>query len=228
VDATSYALANLGPVPGTNEPTAIPSSDAHAPAREVRRLAHFLRSGSRLIILCGFIVAVAMLSPRLSPNAAGVVALIGAVGVAAGALAFWFLARGVHHLGASSPGLRVAEALLVTLRRLGLPILALGFFLLWTFVYLALWWYHPEEAFTGLVRDGQNPRFSDFFYYSVMTAFISPPNDIIAASRGARSATLIEMLTGLSLLATYLSSLVELPVRRPTDPPADPAGSDAG
>lgn len=177
------------------------------------RLAGFLRSGARLIVLCGFIVAVAMLSPRLSPDAAGLVALVGAAAVIAGAIVFAFLARGVHHLGASSAGLRVAEALLVTLRKLGLPILALAFFLLWTFVYLAVWWYHPADAFTGLVRDGQNPRFADLFYYSVMTAFISPPNDIIAASRGARSATLIEMLTGLSLLATYLSSLVVWPSR---------------
>ena len=189
------------------------------------RLAGFLRSGARLIILCGFIVAVAMLSPRLSPNAAGIVALVGAAAVIAGAIVFVFLARGVHHLGASSTGLRVAEAVLVTLRKLGLPILALAFFLLWTFVYLGVWWYHPADAFTGLVRDGQNPRFADLFYYSVMTAFISPPNDIIAASRGARSATLIEMLTGLSLLATYLSSLVDWPSRgdqtpnRPPEPP---------
>jgi hypothetical protein len=202
------------------------SAAPHAPAREVLRLAHFLRSGARLIILCGFIVAVAMLSPRLSPDAAGAVALVGAAGVVAGGLVFSFLARGVHHLGGSSPGLRIAEALLLTLRRLGLPILALGFFLLWTFVYLALWWYHPDEAFTGLVRDGQDPRFADFFYYSVMTAFISPPNDIIAASRGARSATLIEMLTGLSLLATYLSSLVELPGKRPDEGPTPQDGPE--
>lgn len=199
----------------------------HAPAREVMRLAGFLRSGARLIILCGFIVAVAMLSPRLSPNAAGLVALVGAGAVIAGAIVFVFLARGVHHLGTSSPRLRVAEALLVTLRKLGLPILALAFFLLWTFVYLGVWWYHPTEAFTGLVHNGQDPRFADFFYYAVMTAFISPPNDIIAASRGARSATLIEMLTGLSLLATYVSSLVELPSRGGRTPDAPPEPSDA-
>ncbi len=193
----------------------------HAPAGEVLRLAGLLRSGSRLIVLCGFIVAVAMLSPRLSPDAAGVVAAVGAAGVLAGTVAFSLLARGVRHLGGSSAVVRSAEALLVTLRRVGLPILALGFFLLWTFVYLGVWWYHPADAFTGLVRDGRNPRFADFFYYSVMTAFISPPDDIIAASRGARSATLIEMLTGLSLLATYLSSLVQWPgrSRRPEDEP---------
>lgn len=187
------------------------------------RLAGMLRSGLRLIILCGFIVAVAMLSPRLSPDAAGLVALIGALGVVAGAVAFTILARSVQHLGDSSTGLRLAEALLVTLRRLGLPIMALGFFLLWTFVYLGVWWYHPETAFTGLVRAGEDPRFADFFYYAVMTAFISPPNDIIAASRGARSATLIEMLTGLSLLATYLSSLVDWPGRSGGQAPSDPS-----
>jgi hypothetical protein len=198
-----------------------------APAREVIRLAAFLRSGSRLIILCGFIVAVAMLSPRLSPHAAGFVALVGALAVVAGAIVFVVLARGVHHLGASTPALQIADAVLVTLRKLGLPILALAFFLLWTFVYLGVYWYHPVDAFTGLLHQGQDPRFADFFYYAVMTAFISPPNDIIAASRGARSATLIEMLTGLSLLATYVSSLVVWPSQQdrpdPAPGPIDPA-----
>jgi hypothetical protein len=177
------------------------------------KLAGFLRSGAKLIVLCGFIVIVAMLSPRLSPAAAGWVALVGAAAVIAGAIVFTVIARGVQHLGATSTGFAIAETLLATLRRLGLPILALGFFLLWTFVYLGVYWYHPADAFTGLVNNGQDPRFSDFFYYAVMTAFISPPNDIIAASRGARSGTLIEMLTGLSLLATYLSSLVDMPSR---------------
>ena len=191
------------------------------------RLARFLHSGARLIVLCGFIVAVAMLSPRLSPNAAGIVALAGAVAVIAGAIVFVVLARGIHHLGAALPGLRVAEALLVTLRKLGLPILALAFFLLWTFVYLGVYWYHPSDAFTGLLHQGQDPRFADFFYYAVMTAFISPPNDIIAASRGARSATLIEMLTGLSLLATYVSSLIDWPSRGGQAPDEAPGPADA-
>ena len=181
------------------------------------RLAGFLRSGARLLVLCIFIVVVAMLSPRLSPDQAGLVALIGFGGVVVGAIGFTTLARSVRHLGGSSAGLKVAEALIVT-RRLGLPILALGFFLLWTFVYLAMWWIHPDEAFTGLVVGGKNPRFADFFYYSVTTAFISPPGDVIATSRGARSATMIEMLTGLSLLATYASSLLDWGPRR--DEPA--------
>jgi hypothetical protein len=77
-------------------------------------------------------------------------------------------------------------------------------------VYVALWAIHPHEAFRGL---GPDPRFADFFYYAVSTAFVSPPGDIVAHSRGARSATMIEMLTGFALLATYLASFSEV-VRR--------------
>ena len=54
-----------------------------------------------------------------------------------------------------------------------------------------------------------HPRFADFFYYAVSTAFISPPGDVLARSRGARSATMIEMLTAFALLTTYLASFVD-------------------
>src|SRR5207244_6568719 len=91
-------------------------------------------------------------------------------------------------------------------RHAGLVGLGTAFFLFWTFIYLPLWWRHPHEAFTGLPH---SPRFADFFYYAVSTAFISPPGDIIARSRGVRSATMIEMLTGFALLAVYLSSFVD-------------------
>jgi hypothetical protein len=183
------------------------------PGLDVIRLTGILRGGIRLIALCVFIVLVGMLSPRLSPTQAGVVAFVGFGAVVAGSVMF---AVSAHHMDRSDSevtALRAARSVLTLLRRIGLPILALLFFLLWTFVYLALFWFHPEEAFTGLAKDA-DPRFADFFYYSVMTALVSPPGDIIALSRGARSATMIEMLTGLSLLATYLSSLVDLPGRR--------------
>jgi hypothetical protein len=49
--------------------------------------------------------------------------------------------------------------------------------------------------------------FGATFYYSVSTALISPPGDILAHSRGARAATVIEMLAGLALVTTYLSGL---------------------
>jgi hypothetical protein len=69
-----------------------------------------------------------------------------------------------------------------------------------------MWAYHPKQAFVGI---SAAPRFADFFYYSVSTAFISPPGDILAHSRGARAATMIEMLTAFALLTTYLSSFVD-------------------
>ena len=52
-------------------------------------------------------------------------------------------------------------------------------------------------------------RFADFFYTAVSTAFISPPGDILAHSRGARAATMIEMLTAFALITAYASSFVD-------------------
>ena len=50
---------------------------------------------------------------------------------------------------------------------------------------------------------------------------MSPPGDILAHSRGARSATMIEMLTGFALVATYLASFSDL-VRGPAADPGAP------
>jgi hypothetical protein len=155
----------------------------------------------RLAGLCGVIVVIAMLPGRLTPTQAG---WIGWSGVAVLGLAVSIpVAVGVHRLTARLP---ITDAVLVVVRHAGLVGLGAAFFLFWTFVYLTLWWVHPEEAFRGL---DVPPRFADFFYYAVTTAFISPPDDIVAYSRGARSAAMIEMLTGLALLATYVSSFVD-------------------
>lgn len=163
----------------------------------------------RLLALCGVVVVIAMLPGHLSPYEAGWVGWGGLGGVAV-AVSVPFLAA-TRRLAARLP---LAEAVLVLLRHVGLVGLGLGFFLAWTFVYLTLWWRHPEETFRGL---SASPRFADFFYYAVSTAFISPPGDIFAHSRGARSATIIEMLTGFALLAAYLSSFVDWG-RRGTEP----------
>ena len=61
----------------------------------------------------------------------------------------------------------------------------------------------------------REPRFADFFYYAVCTALISPPGDILAGSRGARSATMIEMLSSFALLTAYLASFVDWQQREP-------------
>jgi hypothetical protein len=161
----------------------------------------------RLLVLSAFIVAIGMLSPRLDRDSAWAVVLVGVGAAAAAAVAFFVatrrLAARLPLIGDSS---FLADAVLLELRRIGLPLLGLAFFLFWTFVYVGVWAAHPDEAFTGLAAE---PRFSDFFYYAVSTAFTSPPEGIAAVSRGARSATMIELFTAVALLGAYVSSFVD-------------------
>jgi hypothetical protein len=160
-----------------------------------------------LAVLCGLIVLMGMLSPRLSRTGAGITFFVG-VGALVLTASFFIGAtrRLAERFKLLSDARAAADAVLITLRWMGLPLLGLAFFLAWTVIYIGLWWAHPHAAFTGL---GAAPRFADFFYYAVSTAFISPPGDIVANSRGVRSATMIEMLTGFGLLATYLSSFAD-------------------
>jgi hypothetical protein len=53
-------------------------------------------------------------------------------------------------------------------------------------------------------------------YTAVSTAFVSPPGDILANSRGARAATVIEMLTAFALVTACASSFVDW--HRPSAP----------
>ena len=163
----------------------------------------------RLALLCLFIVLVGMIRPRISQEAAVWLLVAAGLLTVAGAAAFYVATRQVaSHLPLMAGSFRVVDAILVLVRRTGLPLLALAFFLFWTFVYLGIWRFQSEQAFVGL-GDSGDPRFADFFYYAVMTAFTSPPEGIAPLSRGARSATMIEVVTGLALLTTYVSSLVE-------------------
>ena len=95
---------------------------------------------------------------------------------------------------------------MLALRRVGIVLLALAFFLFWTLIYIGVWRWHPASAFKGLPP---TPTFSDFFYYAVSTGFISPPGDITAYSKGARTATMIELLTGTAALAAYIGSFID-------------------
>ena len=162
----------------------------------------------RLGILSAFIVAVGMLPSRLTPTRGWVIFVCGVGLAVAGALLF--TARARRFTSRLGLGHRT-EGILLTLRHVGLPLLGLAFFLAWTVVYIALWAYRPHGSFSGLEHP---PHFADFFYYAVSTAFISPPGDVIAASRGARSATMIEMLAAFALVTAYLSSFVDWYGRR--------------
>ena len=176
-------------------------------------------AGLRLLSVCLAVWVVGMLSPRVTPHEAGVTVVVGVaivIGlvVLLGAWTRRILRR--LRIRVVDRGVEVAEALLVLVRRIGILILALGFFLFWTLVYLGVWWWHPASAFTGL---DPHPYFSEFFYYAVSTAFISPPGDILAHSRGARTATMVEIVTGAALLSVYLASFVDL--RAPTGATGD-------
>jgi hypothetical protein len=161
----------------------------------------------RLVVLSGFIVGIGMLSPRLDRDEAWLVVAVGAAATVGGAVAFLVATqRLLARLPFFEDSARVTDTVLFELRRIGLPLLGLGFFLFWTFVYVALWAFHPDEAFKGLAAE---PRFADFFYYAVSTAFTSPPEGIAAGSRGARSATMIELFTAIALLGAYVSSFVD-------------------
>jgi hypothetical protein len=157
----------------------------------------------RLGLLAVFVVLVGMIRTRLTTGDAWIVVGVGAVLVLAGAAVLLGATRRIEERLAIRGA---TQAFLLVLRRTGLPLLGLAFFLAWTLVYVALWAVHPQEAFVGL---SAAPRFADFFYYAVSTAFISPPGDLFANSRGTRSATMIEMLTAFALLTTYLSSFVD-------------------
>jgi hypothetical protein len=179
-------------------------------AADPGRLPAFLRGGAlRLLAVCVVIWAIEMLPLHLSPAGAGRLVLLGFLITAACAVGF---AAGTRRVLAGldvpflSSGVARAEAVLLTLRRVGLLLIGLAFVLFWTFVYAGVWWWNPTDAFTGL---GPRPRFADFFYTAVSTAFISPPGDILAHTRGARAATMTEMLTGAALLTAYLSSFAD-------------------
>jgi hypothetical protein len=158
---------------------------------------------ARLGILALFIVVVGMIRTHLTHGLAWTLVGIGA-GLAATGVAVLLGATKRLEERLAIPW--AGEAFVLLLRRIGLPLLGLAFFLAWTLVYVALWALHPDGAFRGLPA---SPRFADFFYYAVSTAFISPPGDLLAHSRGARSATMIEMLAAFALLTAYLSGFVD-------------------
>jgi hypothetical protein len=171
---------------------------------------------ARLGVLALFIVIVGMIDTHLTRERAWILVATGACIAAAGVLVLLGATKRLEQR-LSLPW--AGEAFVLLLRRIGLPLLGLAFFIAWTLVYVALWAVHPGEAFRGI---SARPRFADFFYYAVSTAFISPPGDVFAHSRGARSATMIEMLAAFALLTAYLSSFVDWH-RRPAS-----AGEDLG
>jgi hypothetical protein len=195
------------------------------PLHAAERLPDRVRGGGlRLLGACLAIWGLGMLSPKIDPDTAVAVLIVGWGLIGAAVLVLLLgtqrvLSRlDVPLLGA---GVARAAALILALRRVGLVLLALAFFLFWTLIYIGVWRWHPHGAFRGLPH---TPTFSDFFYYSVSTGFISPPGDITAASKGARTATMIELLTGTAALAAYLGSFLDFGTSAAKAAEAPPTG----
>jgi hypothetical protein len=167
---------------------------------------NWLTAGTRhMLVLIATIVAIEMIPVRLTVERAWWLFGTGAVApvVVGTLLGLRRYAAGLRVLGSS---VRLTDAILVRSRHIGLPLLGLAFFAFWTLLYTGLWAANPGEAFGGV---GDRPRLADFFYYAVSTAFTSPPEGIVAGSRGVRSATMIELFTALALISVYLSSFVD-------------------
>ena len=165
-------------------------------------------SALRLLVACGCLWAIGMLPLRLDDGRATTIIVLGWLIVLALVASVGFGAhRALMRLDVLLLGAAVARttALGYALRRIGFVLLAMGFFLFWTLIYIGVWRYWERGAFTGL---GPRPYFADFFYYAVSTGFVSPPGDIVATSRGARTATMTELLTGTAALAVYLGSFL--------------------
>ena len=99
---------------------------------------------------------------------------------------------------------QAAEAVGLVIRRAGIALPALLFFFGWALFYSCLWLIDPgtcspdpavacSHAFRGA---GTNPTFGDFLYLSVNEAFANPPPDFLPASRLARTAATMEVLSG--------------------------------
>ena len=166
----------------------------------------WLTEGTRhMVVLIAAIVAVEMIPVRLTVERAWWLFGVGLVApvVLGTLLGLRRHAAGLPVIGSS---VRLTDAVLGRVRHVGLPLLGLAFFGFWTLIYTGLWAFSPNEAFGGV---GERPRLADFFYYAVSTAFTSPPEGIVAGSRGVRSATMIELFTALALISVYLSSFVD-------------------
>jgi hypothetical protein len=176
----------------------------------------WLTEGTRhMVVLIVAIVAIEMIPVRLTVERAWWLFGVGlAAPVVLGALlGLRQHAAGIRVVGGS---VRMTDAILSRVRLVGLPLLGLAFFGFWTLVYTGLWAANPDEAFGGV---GERPRLADFFYYAVSTAFTSPPEGIVAGSRGVRSATMIELFTALALISVYLSSFVDWQKSRAREDP---------
>lgn len=129
---------------------------------------------------------------------------------------------------------RVFEGSLRLVRRAGVALPALVFFVFWALVYMLIWSQQPgacpadpavgcSGAFWGAVGD---PSFGDFVYMSVNMAFANPVPDLIAHAQAAKAAATLEVLSGIGLATLYASSFFGLRGEQGGEPaePIEPVG----
>jgi hypothetical protein len=118
----------------------------------------------------------------------------------------------------------IAEAYLLGLgaflRALGLPLLALGFFGLWTLSFMGLWALDPTQcgadpgsaancgAFLGI---DARPSLGDFVYFAVNVAFANLPPDFIAHSDAAHTLVTLEVVSGVALITAFATDFLKSP-----------------
>jgi hypothetical protein len=96
-------------------------------------------SAWRLLVLCLFIVIFGMLRWRLTPSDAGWVVFGCGIFTAFGVVSLAGATKRIFDdMVAVTGSARAIDALRHLIRLLGLPLLALAFFLFWTFVYVGL------------------------------------------------------------------------------------------
>lgn len=92
------------------------------------------------------------------------------------------------------------------------------FFITWALIYAAVWSAQPipckadaAKACAGAFY-GTHPRmeFSDFLYLSANLAAASPPPDLFPASRLARAAATLEVVSGIALITLFAGALLGL------------------
>jgi hypothetical protein len=123
------------------------------------------------------------------------------------------------------------------LRALGLPLLALGFFGLWTLSFMGLWALDATQcgadpgaagscgAFLGI---DAKPAVGDFVYFAVNVAFANLPPDFIAHSDAAHTLVTLEVVSGVALITAFAADFLKSPTAAAAgaaevaDPPPDP------
>lgn len=128
---------------------------------------------------------------------------------------------------------RAAEAVGLLVRRMGVALPALVFFFGWALVYASIWLLDPavcspdaavpcHGAFRGA---GVDPSFGDFLYLSVNETFANPPPDLFPSSQVARTATTLQVLSGILGVTVFAGAFFG--VRPAKAAPAGAAGPEA-